>query len=234
MPVLFVDYDQGAGGEYFCQVVSQAPECVTLSAKKFESGRTKINDRFGQEFFKPRPSIDINLVLSESLYELIPAHRTTTIARQLLGNIFSIRIAWPIEPLAYQFLQYQKIHKVLLVSEPSDQYFIGYLKFLKEVHNNTEFLKRVDRSMDNLSLNLLAINQEPTLENRQQYLDNLYIYYARPEPDYKYDLVIPYETLISDPDLVASQLTEKFGITIDAAPFKKYRDEYQQFQTSTY
>ena len=53
MPFLFVDYDSGAGGEFFCEQLSQSKQCIKLTSKKYESGRTKVFDRFDQEFLKP-------------------------------------------------------------------------------------------------------------------------------------------------------------------------------------
>ena len=238
MPFLFVDYNSGAGGEYFCHVISQAPECVTLTAQTFKSGRTKINDLFNQEFLKPHPIINNTIQSSATLYDIIPAHRTTPLAMAKLDKIFSIRISGPLDLISRQFLWHQKINKVLLAVEPTSQYFIGQLKLLQKKYNNKKFVKKVNKSMDNLSLILLAMNQEPTLENRQKYLNNMYIYNMNsyntpPEPDCHYDLVIPYKTLLSDPTWIARNLAEKFNITISAAPFEKYRNEYQQFQTST-
>ena len=233
MPFLFVDYNQGAGGEYFCHAISQAPECVTLVAQKFKSGRTKINDLFNQEFLKPYPTVDTTIRSSATLYDIIPAHRTTPLAMTKLGKIFSIRISRPLTSTAQQFLRYQKINKVLLASEPTGQYFIGQLKILQQKYNNKEFVKKVNKSMDNLSLILLAMNQEPTIENRQRYLDNMYIYAAPPEPDCHYDLVIPYETLLNDPAWIVKNLAKKFSINISVDPFEKYQNEYQHFQAST-
>ena len=53
MPFLFVDYDQGAGGEFFCESLSQSKQCVKLTSEKYKSERTKVFDQFDQEFLKP-------------------------------------------------------------------------------------------------------------------------------------------------------------------------------------
>ena len=55
MPWLFVDYDQGAGGEAFCLKLSQSPQCKTLRGEKFPNGRTKVYDEFDQEWLKIVP-----------------------------------------------------------------------------------------------------------------------------------------------------------------------------------
>ena len=40
MPFLFVDYDQGAGGEYFCANLSRSPQCTEMKNVLFGNGRT--------------------------------------------------------------------------------------------------------------------------------------------------------------------------------------------------
>jgi hypothetical protein len=56
MPFLFVDYDQGAGGEFFCAQLSLSSQCVPLQVERFDTGRSKVHDQFGQEFLKAAPN----------------------------------------------------------------------------------------------------------------------------------------------------------------------------------
>jgi len=239
MPFLFVDYDHGAGGEYFCSYLSQAPEADPLEFVKFESGRTKIRDVFNQEFIKETPNLDIEIPAVGSKYNIVPSHRNTKLAKQLLKSINSIRIQHPVDATYFKFFKHQQINKVLLKSEPTDAHFFGILKILAQKYNNTGFLSQVKRSMDNLSLTLLAQGLKPTDDNRQTYIENKFKYYTanssdvpvRPEPEFKYDLVIPYETLFTDPAHVVDRLQHLFGITVDPGPLTKYRKDFDSYQT---
>ena len=127
----------------------------------------------------------------------------------------------------------------MLTSEPTDSYFFGTLKNLAQKYNNTNFLARVKRTMDNLSLTLLAQSIEPTDENRQSYLNNNFKYYLsdstevpdRAEPEFEYDLTVAYETLFTDPESIVDRLQQQFGITVDADLLKKYRKDFDLYQT---
>ena len=233
MPFLFVDYDQGGGGEYLCSCLSQAPESEKLHFHTFDSGRTKIQDVFDQEFLKPTPSTDLDIPPLGEKYLIVPSHRQTALAKKLLNNIRSIRIQYPTHKHYFDYLKHQQINKVLLCQEPTDFYFLGLLKILSQQHNNTGFLSKVNRSMDNLSLTLLAKNIEPTEENRKQYLSNLQIFKPVAEPDFDYDLTIPYEKLCSDPEAVAVDIQQQFDIAVDAKLLKKYQENFEQYQAQT-
>ena len=233
MPFLFVDYDQGGGGEYLCSCLSQAPESEKLHFHIFDSGRTKIQDVFDQEFLKPNPSTDLKIPPSGEKYLIVPAHRHTALAKKLLNNVCSIRIQYPTDEYYFDYLKHQQINKVLLCCEPTDFYFLGLLKILSEQYNNTGFLSKVNRSMDNLSLTLLAKNIEPTEENRKQYLADLQIFKPIAEPDFDYDLIIPYEKLYSDPEAVAANIQQQFDIAVDVTLLKKYQENFEQYQAQT-
>ena len=232
MPFLFVDYDQGAGGEYFCVCLSQSPQSENLKFTRFDSGRTKVHDKFKQEFLKPTPNPDIKITPDGVHYNIVPTHRKTSLANQLLKNIKSIRIQYPVNELYFKFLKHQQINKVLLASEPTDEYFLGFLKLLTQTYN-TEFLSKVNRSMDNLSLTLIAQGIEPTLENKQQYITKLTTFKILPEPDFKYDLTIAYETLFTNPELVVNELRQYFGIDVNINLLKKYQEDFEQYQAQT-
>lgn len=231
MPFLFVDYDHATGGEYFCTCLSQTPQAEPLKFDKFESGRTKVQDVFDQEFLKITPDINkIKVPPDTEKFTIVPSHRHTALANQLLKNIKSIRIQRPIEEQYYKFLRYQQINKVLLATEPTDGYFIGLLKSLSEQYNNKSFLSKVNRSMDNLSLTLLAQNIEPTEDNRQQYLNKLQIFKTMTEPNFDYDLTIPYDRLFNDPESIAADLQKHFALEVDINLLKKYQNDFKQYQ----
>lgn len=231
MPFLFVDYDQGAGGEYICYALSQAAKCVPLSTQIFDSGRTKIQDIFDQEFLKFHPIVYSTPAVPADRYVLVPTHRKTKLAKNLLGNIHSIRIQQPKDKIFWNFQKYQQIQKVLLAVEPTDQYFLGYVKLLKERYQNVKFLSKVKRNMDNITLLLLAQGLDPTDENQQIYLENLKKFKIRKEPEYQYDLTIPYEKLFADPAWVVEQLKDKFDIDISVTLFEKFQNDFKQYQT---
>jgi hypothetical protein len=209
MPFLFVDYDQGCGGERFCAELSQSPQCESLLYKKYDNGRTKVHDVFSQEFLKPVPNIDIKQSHAV-LYTIVPTHRRTSIARSLLENVHSIRIQMPTDSALRNHIIEQQIQKVLLSKEPTPEYFFGLLKILSEP-NNKDFIKKVKYHMLTVEIMLLSQGQDPTPQAVEQYLDEIRSE-RDPEPDQLYDLVIPYEHLVHRPEQVSKELNTKFGI----------------------
>lgn len=213
MPFLFVDYDQGAGGERFCAGLSESPECERLQYETFANGRTKVHDVFGGAFLaKSNPAVEIKKS-HPSLYTVIPTHRRIDYAKSILEDVRSIRIRMPQDPVLHDRIIQQKINKVLLSQEPRPEYFLGELKILSESENNRDFIKKVRRDMRNIELVLLSQNKDPTPDAIEQYL--LTVRQQRyPEPDHEYDLVIPYEKLAYEPEQVKHTLKQRFGITV--------------------
>lgn len=227
MPFLFVDYDQGAGGEYFCAELSKSPECVPLDVRRVNNGRTKVSDVFQQEFLKPNPTIRIVDVISDR-YTVVPTHQHTKLAHEQLGEIKSIRIAYPIEETYRLFLKTQQINKVILSTEPTSAEFVGLVKILSRSSVNPDFLKKIKFGMDNLSLILLSKGIDPTQESKNKFLEELK--QAVPEePNFDYDLIIPYENLFKCPDLVKSQLQKIFNITITDNWLHSFRLQYDEY-----
>jgi len=213
MPFLFVDYDQGAGGERFCAGLGESPECESLRYQQFENGRTKVHDVFDGAFLaKSNPIVRVKKS-HPSLYTVIPTHRRTDYAKSILEDVHSIRIRMPEDPVLHDRITEQRISKVLLSREPMPEYFFGELKILSKFENNRDFIKKVKRDMRNIELVLLSQNKDPTPETIDQYLQEVRKE-RNPEPDYKYDLVIPYEKLAYEPEQVKHMLNQKFGITV--------------------
>lgn len=231
MPWLFVDYEQGAGGEYFCSNLSQSPQCVPLASTVYPNGRTKVYDRFDQEWLKKNPQASL-IKADSDLYELVPIHRRTRLAKELLGEVNSIRIACPQNPQMWKFIRQQQMEKVLLCREPSDSYFVGMLRILAEDSQDKRWLSKVRRDHDVLALTLLSQGIEPTEENRQMHIRDLMAFKPN-EPDYQYDLIIPYEKLCQTPDLVKQDLLQKFGIEIQHDWLSKFKQNYDAWVAKT-
>lgn len=240
MSFLFVDYDAGCGGEYFCSCLSQSPQVEPLEFTIFESGRTKIVDIFNQEFLKLTPDIKKVPTVGKK-YNIVPSHRNTALGKKILINVKSIRIDPPTDEYYLNFVRYQALTKVFLQKEPTAEYFLGYLKFLVQHFNNTDFLSKVNRSIDNLSLVLLAQGKEPNEENRRNFIEHNLDINLQPisvtnlskfgESDDEHDLTIPYKTLINDPTSVIVDLKEKFGIDVELCLLEKYRKDFELYQT---
>lgn len=225
MPFLFVDYDQGAGGEFFCAQLSLSPQCVPLQVVRYDTGRNKVQDRFGQEFLKavPRPEYQEP---NPDKFDLVPMHRCWNLATDMYGHIHSIRISNPSEDSElWQYLQHNRLQKVLLAPQPEGKYFLGELEILIRKTNNKDFVRHVHKDMDNLTLQMLADNIEPTEHNRQIYLDQ--IMQQMPEPQANYDLIIPYEKLFYDTDWIEKQIKQTFDIDIVEPWLKTYREKYE-------
>lgn len=230
MPFLFVDYDHGAGGEFFCANLSRSPECVTLDYHRDPvSHRTKVQDIFEQEFLKPCP--DIRVVSSDQiLYDVVPCHRHTELARQMLGNIRTIRIQNPGDPDQWRYIIEQRINKVLLIWEPNDLKFLGWVKAKMQQTGNRAFVKQVRRCHDNLDITLLSEGIALSDINRQTYLERMRSQPPESNPDAEdYDLVIAYEDLMGCPDQVAQEISQEFRITISDPWLEHYRHSYETF-----
>jgi hypothetical protein len=224
MPFLFVDYDQGAGGEYFCANLSNSPECVTLDATEYATGRTKIRDRFDNEFLKFTPN-PIAIQSHPTLYDVVPTHRFTDMATKLLHNVQSIRIKNPVDQSLWLFLKDQQVKKVLLAVEPSDKYFVGFVRLLYQQTQNKDFLKKVKRDMNNITLLLMSENIEPSDNNINRYIRKQYTQHWS-EPEVDYDLVISYEDLLFDVAKVQADLLKTFNISTCGNWLYQYKKNY--------
>jgi hypothetical protein len=232
MKYLFVDYDQGAGGESFCANISQSSQCHKLNSVVYASGRTKIHDMFDQEFLKAIASPDPMRTGHPLLYNVVPTHRHTDLAKTLLQNVWSIRIKNPSDEKYWKFLKHQQLVKVFLAKEPSDEYFVGFVKNIRQETGNNEFVKYVRRNMDALSILLLSRGIEPTETNRQTYIQE--IYHRRvPEPEVDYDLIINYEDFFDRPEFISQQLFDVFGIVLHSNWLHQYRQNYAAFIAQT-
>ena len=214
MPFLFVDYDQGAGGERFCAGLSESPECESLRYHQFENGRTKVHDIFQQEFLKTNPNPEIDIKNSHpELYTIVPTHRHTDLARSLLKDVHSIRIKPPEDKQLYQHMIEQQIKKVLMTREPTTEYFFGLLKILSNSACDKDFVRKVKYHMLTVEIMLLSQQIDPTPDAVEKYLHQVRTD-VEIEPDQHYDLVIPYEQLAHNPEQVKQTLDQKFGITV--------------------
>ena len=231
MPFLFVDYDQGAGGEYFCAKLSHSVQCRKLDSITFQNARTKIVDLFGQEFLKtiPQPKY---LEAHPTLFDLVPAHRTSLLAKELLGNINSIRISNPIDESLWKYLKYQQIIKTKLAPMPTDAHFIGEVNMLMRGNSNNDWVRRVRRNMDGLSLILLSKGIEPTEESKKTYIDQ-FMSFKEPEPDFEYDLIIPYEDLFYNTEQIKLNLKNIFKISVNDNWLDKYKQDYDAYCSKT-
>lgn len=224
MPFLFVDYDQGAGGEYLSYILSQAPQSIPINGFKTSTGRYKVDDCFEQEFLKPIPNPQLRSA-HNALYEIVPTHRHVELARSMLDNVKSLRIQNPRDEQLWKYLKNQQLTKVLLAKEPIGGMFVGQVRILARTAKNPNFLKMINHQMDNLSLILVAENIEPTDKNRQKAIEQLYIREA--EPKTEYDLTIAYEQLIQDPEQVRTAMLNTFGIDVDINQLSAYKINYE-------
>lgn len=231
MPYLFVDYDQGAGGEFFCYNLSLENGCVPLSMISTPQGRYKVIDAFDQEFIKRNPIVNYKKS-SDNLYELVPSHQNTYIAKETGLCFKSIRIKFPTTKKLIDYVLYQQVTKVLLAPLPSPKHFFGEIEMILREVKNKDWIKKASIHMDNLSLILLANNMEPTPENKQFVLDTMFPK-NHPEPDFDYNLTIEYESLMYNTDLIKQQIQEKFGIEIKGNWLENYKKKYDEYNTKT-
>jgi hypothetical protein len=230
MPFLFVDYDQGAGGEYFCANLSRSQQCNKLNSISFSNGRTKVIDVFHQEFLKNTP-MPKYVSSHPTLYDVVPSHRSLQLATELLGKIFSIRIANPSDDQYWKYLKTQQIKKTQLSPPPSGAHFIGELEMLSRSTDNKDWIKKVKQGMDGASIILISKGIEPTEENKQKWLNDL-TSTRQDEPLFNYDLIIPYEDLFINTNRIKQQIKEVFNIDILDNWLEKYKLDYDNYTTS--
>jgi hypothetical protein len=231
MSFLFVDYDQGAGGEYFCHGLSQSPECVPLNGFINNKNRTKINDIFEQEFLKIIPQPDI-IDSDTDLYNLVPSHRNTNLAQSILKNVYSIRIANPLDSDLQKYFTDQQIEKVFNSPLPSGRHFIGELEMLSRTTSNNDWIKKTKSTMDNLTLVLLSKGLEPTKENREKYIQEV-VSARESEPICNFDLVIPYQDLFYNTNKIKEKIRDIFSITVVGDWLEKYKKDYDAYLAKT-
>jgi len=231
MTFLFVDYDQGVGGEFFCANLSQSLQCVKLKCNEYNN-RTKVIDIFNQEFLKPEPEIIIKKSKSE-LYDIVPTHRHTDLAKEKLENVKSIRIANPLDIKMWHFIKHQQINKVLLSKEPTGSYFLGMLKILAKSSGNKNWIKHVNSNMDVLTLTLISQSIDPTEENKNIYIQKLINRPPLPDPMVSYDLIIPYEDLIYKSKTIAEQIEQTFNIKITSNWLDTFKINYEAYLATT-
>jgi hypothetical protein len=159
---------------------------------------------------------------------LAGSNRRGELAQSMYSDMYSIRISNPdSESSHWQYLQHNRLKKVLLVPQPLGKYFLGELDMLIRKTNNKDFVRHVHKDMDNLTLQMLANNIESTPENREQYLNTIMI--QDPEPMFDYDLIIPYERLFTDIGWVQHQIKTVFGIDIDTPWLTNFQREYETY-----
>jgi hypothetical protein len=231
MSFLFVDYDQGAGGEYFCAQLSRSAECRTLKYLTYTTGRTKINDLFDQEFLTKFPRDIVKEPLS-NLYEIVPTHRHTELATTRLKNIKSLRICNPVDEKMWAYLKHQQIKKVLLACLPSTEHYIGELRMLAREVGSEQWIRQAHITMDNASLIMLARGIELTEENKNTFINEV-VGEKLTEPTYNYDLIVPYEDLFFSTARIEQQLLDVFGIQVADNWLAAYRRGYDAYLTQT-
>lgn len=228
MPFLFVDYDQGAGGEFFCTQLSQTPQCNSLCSSSDDKNRFKVKDVFNQAWLDS--SIGIVPCDSDAVkFDVVPCHRRTAEAKKILKNVKCIRIANPLDDHLWSFLKHNQKNKVLLSTQKqSGLYFIGDLKLAVKKSQSKDWVRKVNINTTNLDVRLLSTGVEPSESAKVDYIRKLYNLRVK-EPDLDWDLVIPYEKLFFDVDWVIDQLHKVFGIELQAHALEKFYKNYVEF-----
>ena len=229
MPFLFVDYDQGAGGEYLCKVLSQAPQCVPLDSFTSVNGSTKIKDVFNQELLKFYSDIKEIPEIPADKYTIVPTHRHSFEIKKQIPNSKFLRIHRPKLQGFWYYQKMQQLRKTIVAHEPTDAMFVGFVKLLAVTADDPhKFASKVSRDMDNLELILLSHNVANTKQNRQNFIN--YALRARlSEPKGDFDCTIAYEDLILNAEIIAQQIQTCLNITVDVELLKKYKQDYETF-----
>jgi hypothetical protein len=226
---LFVDYDPGLGGEYFCANLSRSPQCNTLKSHTYANSRTKIKDVFDQEFLKITPNPNFAESTGDH-YDIVPVHRHMNFIQKHISAFRSIRLAYPSDYTQRKFVFQQRLHKVLLSPEPTGEYFLGLVKILSEKSSDLSWVKKVKPSMDTLTIHMLSKGFELTEENRQFFINKfLEIADSEIEPDFPYDVIVEFSDLLFDHKKIQDQLLNTLGIHIEPTWLTQYLRDYDAF-----
>jgi len=107
-----------------------------------------------------------------------------------------------------------QIQKVYLTQEPPE-YFVGLVRILQQTAADPDFVKKIKyNKMQTVEIHLLAQGKQPTQQNIDEFLNKLRST-VDPEPDFAYDLILPYEMLHREPDRAKHLIKSKFGIEYD-------------------
>lgn len=224
MPFLFIDYDQGMGGEYFCLELSKSLRCVTLDSMCTDRGRVKIQDKFNQEWLKPNPDPEVQLSDPE-LFDLVPCHRHTEKAKKILQDVRSIRLAAPSSLHIMSWIKDNQRKKVMLDKLPSTQHFFGELKILQSNSLTPKSVAACRKDMDYATLFLISRDIEPTMENKVRLIKQRFDSVS-PEPKFAYDLVIDFEELIFDRSNIINQINLIFDLGLSADSLQRFQKDY--------
>lgn len=222
MPFLFVDYDQGSGGEYFCAELSKSPQCIPLAHTTYPSGRVKVKDYFNQEFLKPSPSI-VPVANDSKLYTIIPTHRHTALAARIITGIRSVRIALSNDE-GSKATKKNQLSKVLLTTEPSSEHYIGFVRILLQTATSKTFLRDINFKMRNVDLILLAQGISPTADEVDKYIQRIQCEEMN-EPIFNYDAIINYTDLMHNHQHVKNVFKDVFGIDIVGDWLQRYAND---------
>jgi len=228
MPFLFVDYDQGAGGEFFCSQLSQTEQCNSLSTLINEKNRVKIQDVFNQAWLDPAAKVEYREP-DPVKFDVVPTHHRTPEAKKMLKSVKSIRIASATDDHLWSFLKNNQKNKVLLTTQKQNGiYFLGDLKLAVKRSNSTEWLRKVNANTTNLDIRLLSNNIEPSESSKLEYIRKLYNTREQ-DPEFDWDLVIPYEKFFFDTFWIVTQLKQKFNIELPEQSLEKFYKQYVDF-----
>ena len=228
MPFLFVDYDAGAGGEFFCANLSKSSQCNLLESIQTFKNRTKVNDIFDQEFLKlvPRPKT----ILPGDRYDIVPTHRHTQLATELLNEVLSLRIANPTDSNLIKYLNFQRIQKLLRSPLPSSKHFFGEIDNLIRVCKTKDWVQHARLSMDYIDLILLAHGLEINEQNRNRHIEQNYSSFES-EPQFNYTLIVPYEDLFFNTNKIKEDIKKLFNIDIVGNWLDTYKENYDVYCT---
>lgn len=204
---------------------------MPLRVEKFANGRTKIYDRFSQDWLS-RSAQRQQLTSDPHLYELVPTHRMTAEAERVLEHVNSLRIALPTAPDHLEYLYHLRRAKVLEAVEPTDRYFFGLIKSLTIEYGSGDWLAKVRRNMDTATLRMLAMGLHINPESHAKFVQD-FCRSDEPEPDHAYDCKVRFSDLLQDTQAVITRINKAFGITVDETQLRDFGDSYRAWLASS-
>jgi hypothetical protein len=95
-----------------------------------------------------------------------------------------------------------------------------------------QWIRQAHINMDNAELVMLSRGIELTEENKNTFINEV-VGEELTEPEYNYDLIVPYEDLFFNTVKIEQQLLDTFGIQIADDWLSAYRRGYDAYLTQT-
>jgi len=162
---VFVCYDHACGGESLALKISQLPECNTLEYSKFKK-RTVVDDVFNKQLLMKTPTQPLQLITNTTdLFHVVPSHRPPETLQTFYPDSLYVVINFPKTQQGIRQWCLRKYRYFGMSISTTFVQRIGEYRDQGGDMKNTDNIKQLAKPLNNLQINCLAKNLEPTKQN---------------------------------------------------------------------